>query len=142
MCCAGCRDARGQINYARQRHTPGSGARPDFTFFIPGTEQELHLDSKFPMEGWRSDARPPRPMRHARQAASCLCGDIKRLHIKTLARPRLYSDPAQHGRVLPSCSSLIRACSLAAVEADPDLIKHRAGATHRALRRSDADGRF
>ena len=114
--CAGMQEG---INYARQRTLPDGSGRPDFTFFIPGTEQELHLDSKFPMEGWRSvqDAETD----EAREAGRKLfVGDIKR-HIKTLA-DRGYTDPAH---TVGFCILFVAnpAVFVAAVEADPDLIK-------------------
>ena len=113
--CAGLQDG---INFARQRTLP-NGARPDFTFFMP-SERELYLDSKFPLENYRRMETADTD--DAREAArKAFVGDIKR-HIKALA-DRGYADPAS---TVGFCILFIAnpAIFAAAVEADPDIIKH------------------
>ena len=113
--CAGLQDG---INFARQRTLP-NGARPDFTFFMP-SERELYLDSKFPLENHRRMETADTD--EAREAArKAFIGDIKR-HIKALA-DRGYADPAS---TVGFCILFIAnpAIFAAAVEADPDIIKH------------------
>ena len=107
-----------QINFARQRQLP-SGARPDFTFFLPD-KRELHVDCKFPLDDFHKMETADTD--EAREVARKSFVSAIRLHIKTVAS-RGYSDPAS----TPGFAVLFVAnpgIFAAAVEADPDLIPH------------------
>ena len=97
------------VNY-RTQHTLANGARPDFSFFM-ADGRELHVDAKFPVEQAETDEISGRE-----------CVVSLRRHIKAVAG-RGYSDPtATVGFVVLFVAN--PAVLGAAVEADPDLIKH------------------
>ena len=115
-----------QINFARQRTLP-SGARPDFTFFLPD-KRELHVDCKFPVDDFHKMETADTD--EAREVARKSFVSAVRLHIKTVAS-RGYSDPAStpgFAVLFVANPGIFRCCRRGRPRPHPAC----AGATHRA----------
>jgi len=76
------------VNYLKQK-TTGAGTRPDFTFRLPGG-LDLHMDVKFPLEGYVRYLEAPSDPERDRALKSF--GQAVRGHVKALASRDEYKE--------------------------------------------------
>ena len=76
------------VNYLKQKPT-AAGTRPDFTFLLPDG-QMLHMDVKFPLEGYARYLDAPSDLE--KQEALRNFGAAVRRHVKDLANREAYKE--------------------------------------------------
>lgn len=76
------------VNYLKQK-TTAAGTRPDFTFLLPDG-QMLHMDAKFPLEGYTRYAEAGSELE--KQKALRDFGNAVLGHVRTLATREAYMD--------------------------------------------------